>query len=76
MAFTALFDACVLYPPSVRDVLLSLAVTDLFRARWTSRIQEEWLEAVLRDRPAISDGLKRTQQIMLEVVPDAIIARL
>src|SRR4051794_19219985 len=73
MAFTALLDACVLYPPSVRDVLLSLAFTDLFRARWTIRIQEEWLEAVLRKKPEISDGLRRTQQRMLEAIPDAII---
>jgi hypothetical protein len=71
MAFTALFDACVLYPPSVRDVLLSLAVTDLFRARWTSRIQDEWLVAVLRDRPERSEALRRTQRIMREAVPDA-----
>jgi hypothetical protein len=72
MAFTALLDACVLYPPSIRDLLLSLAVTDLFRARWTLRIQDEWLEAVLRTRPGIAERLQRTQQMMLDAVPDAI----
>jgi hypothetical protein len=74
MAFTALLDACVLYPPSIRDVLLSLAVTDLFRARWTPHIQDEWLKAAVRGRPEISEGLLRTQQIMLEAIPDAIVA--
>jgi hypothetical protein len=73
MAFTALLDACVLYPPSIRDLLLSLAVTDLFRARWTLRIQDEWLEAVLRTRPEIAERLERTQQMMLDAVPDAIV---
>jgi hypothetical protein len=71
MAFTALFDACVLYPPSVRDVLLSLAVTDLFRTKWTDQIQEEWMEAALRTRPGLSASLRRAQQFMHEAIPDA-----
>jgi predicted nucleic acid-binding protein len=75
MAFTALFDACVLYPPSLRNVLLSLAVTDLFRARWTVRIQDEWLRAALRDKPGLSEeALQRTQRRMAVAIPDAIIA--
>ncbi len=41
--FTALYDACVLYPASLRDLLMQLAVTDLFRARWTDEIHDEWI---------------------------------
>ena len=41
--FVALYDACVLYPAPLRDLLLRLALTDLFRARWTERIHEEWM---------------------------------
>ena len=37
-AFTALLDANVLYPAPMRDILLQLAVTDLFRAKWTAEI--------------------------------------
>ena len=37
--FTALFDACVLYPAPLRDFLMHLALTDLFRAKWTNEIQ-------------------------------------
>lgn len=33
--FTALYDACVLYPAPLRDLLMHVALTDLFRARWT-----------------------------------------
>jgi len=36
--FTALFDACVLYPAPLRDLLMHLALTDLFRAKWTDQI--------------------------------------
>ena len=47
-SFVVVFDACVLYPAPVRDLLMHLSVTGLFRARWTDRIHEEWIEAVLR----------------------------
>jgi hypothetical protein len=46
--FVALFDANVLYPASIRDLLLRLALADLFRARWTDRIHEEWIGALLK----------------------------
>ena len=39
--FTALFDACVLYPAPLRDLLMHLALTDLFRAKWTDAIPPE-----------------------------------
>jgi hypothetical protein len=36
--YTALLDANTLYPAPMRDVLLQLAVTDLFKAKWTADI--------------------------------------
>jgi hypothetical protein len=39
-AFTALFDACVLYPAPLRDLLMWLALTDLFNAKWTDEIHD------------------------------------
>ena len=41
--FTVLYDACVLFPAPLRDLLMRLALRDLFRARWTQRIHEEWI---------------------------------
>jgi hypothetical protein len=32
--FTVVYDACVLYPAPLRDLLMRLALTDRFRARW------------------------------------------
>lgn len=43
MAFTALLDANVLYSAPLRDLLLRLAVTDLFRAKWSADIHAEWM---------------------------------
>jgi len=42
-----LLDACVLYPAPLRDTLMSLAVGDLFHARWTDAIHEEWISSLL-----------------------------
>ena len=36
--FTVVYDASVLYPAPLRDFLMRLALTDLFRARWTEDI--------------------------------------
>jgi hypothetical protein len=73
VAFSALFDACVLYPQVMRDVLLSLARTGQFRARWTIRIREEWTAALLAQHPEWETKLKRTHEQMETAVPDAVI---
>ena len=74
MAFTALYDACVLYPAPIRDVLMHLALTDLFRARWTDEIHEEWIRSVLKNRPDLSrERLLRTRDLMNAHVRDALI---
>lgn len=41
-SFAVIYDANVLYPAPLRSVLMFLAQTDLFRARWTLVIHEEW----------------------------------
>jgi hypothetical protein len=35
----------------MRDLLLQLAVTDIFRARWTADIHREWIDALLLNQP-------------------------
>ena len=46
--YTALLDACVLYPLAMTDALLSLATTGFFAAKWTTRIEGEWIRALER----------------------------
>lgn len=68
----AVYDACVLYPAPLRDLLLRLALTDLFQARWTDRIQEEWIAALQRQRPDLPPAaLQRTRSLMERAVPEA-----
>ena len=53
-SFRAFLDASVLYPVSLRNLLMRLALNGLFQARWSAHVHEEWIRAVLRDRPDVS----------------------
>ena len=41
------YDACVLYPAPLRDLLVQLATTGIFRAKWTELIHDEWTRNLL-----------------------------
>lgn len=72
--FTAIFDACVLYPAPLRDTLLHIAKTGLFRARWTEHIHAEWIENLVaagRERKK----LQRTRGLMDAAVPDCLVTK-
>jgi hypothetical protein len=72
--FTALYDACVLYPAPLRDFLMHLALTDLFRARWTDDIHDEWIRNVLANRPDLTrKQLDRTRELMNAHVRDCLV---
>jgi hypothetical protein len=74
MAFTVVYDACVLYPAPLRDLLIRIANAGIVRARWTERILDECFEAILRKEPARSpQGLARTRTLMTEAVPDCMV---
>jgi hypothetical protein len=53
---------------------MDLAVTDLYRARWSSQIHEEWIRGLKKDRPDIpEENLRRTQAFMDKNVRDALV---
>jgi hypothetical protein len=41
------YDACVLYPATLRDLLIELAVSRIFLAHWTDTIHDEWIRNLL-----------------------------
>lgn len=72
--FTVVFDACVLYPFGLRDLLVQLATTDLFRGRWSRDIHDEWISAVLEQHPHITRArLERTRELMDAHVLDSLV---
>jgi hypothetical protein len=75
VALIALYDACVLYPAPLRDLLMQLALADLFQTRWTAEIHDEWIRNVLANRPDLSPAsLERCRKLMDEHVPDCLVA--
>lgn len=72
--FTALYDACVLHPPAIRDLLMRLALTDLFRAKWSGDIHQEWMRSVRRQRPDIAwETLEHVRGLMDAHVRDCLV---
>jgi hypothetical protein len=72
--FSAVYDACVPYPAPLRDLLLQLALTDLFRAHWTADIHKDWMRNVAADRPDIAaEQLERTRELMDAYVRDCLV---
>lgn len=72
--FTALFDACVLYPAPLRDLLMRVALTEQFRARWTEEIHDEWIRNLLNNRKDLDEKLlRRTADLMNAAVPDCLV---
>lgn len=70
----ALYDANVLYPASLRDLLIRLARTGIVGARWTARIQDEWIRNLLANRPDLTPAqLQRTRELMEAAVPGAVV---
>jgi predicted nucleic acid-binding protein len=73
MRFVVIYDACVLYPAPLRDLLIRLAVTGLFGARWSEQIHDEWSRNLLANRPELVDKLPRTIELMNQAVPDSLV---
>ena len=52
---------------------MELAAAQLFRAKWTDAIHDEWISAVLQRRPELEDALKRTRELMNAAVLDCLV---
>ena len=69
----ALYDACVLYPFYLRDLLVRLALTDLFRAKWTDEIHDEWIGNLSKNEGIPAESLARTRRLMDGAVLDCLV---
>lgn len=66
------YDACVLYPAPLRDLLVRIAAAGIVRARWTDEILDECFRAILQHRPDLnSKALTRTREILVQAIPES-----
>ena len=73
MGFVVVYDACVLYPAPVRDLLMEIAISGLVRAKWTEQIHQEWMSSLVADRPDIESRIQQTRRLMDVAIPDALV---
>jgi predicted nucleic acid-binding protein len=71
MPFVVLYDASVLYPSTLRDLLIRVTQSGLVQARWTEEILDEMFAALKRGRPDLDPvKLDRTRTLMGTAVRD------
>ena len=71
-------DACVLYPPLVRGLLIGAAEAGLFTPLWSPRVLAEWWISIARkqgleaeDEAVAAQGLLAARFPSAEITPDA-----
>jgi PIN domain len=78
MAFepsVAVFDACILYPFHLRNIVVQVAVDRLVEARWADAIHDEWIRNLTVDAPAIPiERLYATRRLMNDALPMATVS--
>ena len=75
MSAAAFLDASVLYPATLRSVLMYLAAADVFRALWSDAVSKEWMAALARDRPDLSaSAIARVRALMEAHVEHAVVS--
>jgi hypothetical protein len=68
----AVYDACVLYPFHLRNLLVQCAVDRLVDARWTDEIHDEWIRNLTANDPTIPPNhLRAARDLMNAAVPTA-----
>ena len=75
MAFAAFYDANVLIPHEIRDILMISAATRLHAVYWSVDIFDEWIRNAVNKKLSTEESVLRFQHIMNEMFPDALISR-
>ncbi|MER7763842.1 PIN domain-containing protein [Streptomyces sp. NPDC097619] len=73
MAFVVLYDACVLYPNTLRDLLVRIGQHGMVRAKWTDAILDEVDRNIAQDLGVPPDKLLRRRTLMNQAVRDCLV---
>ncbi len=72
--FTALIDACALYSMTITDLVIEMARSGIFRARWSEDIHAEWMEKLKTKRPDLDAAkIEARRNAMDAAVPDCLV---
>jgi predicted nucleic acid-binding protein len=75
MTFTVVYDANVLYPNTLRDLLIRIAQSGAVLAKWTNAILDEMAAALRRNRPDIpAQKIGRLRELMNRAVRDCLVS--
>jgi hypothetical protein len=74
MSLIVVYDACVLYTSTLRDLLIRIAQARLVQARWTDQILDEVSDNIGKNRPDLApDRPIRTRNLMNAAIPDVLV---
>jgi hypothetical protein len=74
VAFVVLYDANVLYPSTLRNLLIRIAQAGLVQAKWTEQILDEAFSNLIDNRPDLDPKkLARTRELMNAAVRDCLV---
>jgi predicted nucleic acid-binding protein len=82
-SLSVIFDACVLVPMHLRNLLMWMSYSNLFRPGWTEEIHQEWIRNVIKietrndpskDKGLLQAGLLKTKKDMELAVPGALVS--
>lgn len=75
MPFAAFYDANVLIPHEIRDILMISAATRLHSVYWSDGVFEEWLRNAAGKNLAPAEKILKFQSDLNGMYPDALITR-
>lgn len=75
MPFVAVYDSCVLFPRTMRDILVRVAAAGLVRAQWTEHIHDELRAKLVENYPDMADGqqIPKLIEFLTNSVPDCLV---
>ncbi|MFD5561237.1 PIN domain-containing protein [Kitasatospora griseola] len=72
MPFIVVYDSCVLYPNTLRDLLVRLALTGIIQVKWTEQILDE-VDRALIERGISSEKNAERRRRMNNAVRDCLV---
>jgi len=75
MPLVVIYDANVLYPSTLRDVLIRIGLVRLAQPKWTEQILDEAFRNIRSNRPDLDPArLNRTRELMNSALRDVVVS--